>query len=341
MSFDFARSGHNYGSPFDGGYGGDHGGGHDGYGGYGGGYGGYGPYGGGYGGYGGGYGGYGPHGGGYGGYDGYDPAQSPWLAPATVTYGNGATGYAFPQMEALGGRLPPVPGGAATESANGSFLSHLIPSSARIGLRRGVATEEDGDDGTTWLPPVFSNEISSPQGPYYAVEGGLGWNGNGTSTDLALRMTLASGDEEHAGGGIAYQAELSQRIRRGPVWLAASLQGAFSRSEQPSHVDSELYAAASVYASYTLDWLTFHALAYGVRQQTRYSEGEPYASSYGNLQLGAQMTFDEYLPAAWRRSKAPPYLRLRGYYERIYAGDAYVAGLTDSAGMILVGGVRF
>ena len=153
---------------------------------------------------------------------------------------------------------------------------------------------------------------------------------------------LATGDDKsHAAGGISYQAELSHQIRHGPFSVGASVDGTFSRFEQPSEVASELYATASVYGSYALDWLSFDARAYGVLQETAYSDGEPYGSTYANLQLGAQVTLDRMLPAAWQRAEAPPYLRLRGYVERNYSDNAYEQGLTGSAGVILFGGVRF
>jgi hypothetical protein len=309
LSFDFDQSGHHYSS---------------------GGYGGYGGY-------------YGAPYGGYGGASGgYDPASEfPWLAPGGPLPG-GAPGYPYYPQPSMAG-LPLAPAAIDAQGKDKrSLLAGLLPSSARIGLRQGVASEEDGDDGLDGLPPIFTNSLSEPLGPYYAVEGGLGWRGAAGSTDLSLRVTLATGDERsHAAGGISYEAGVSHQIQTGPLSLGASLDGSISRFEQPSEVDSELYATASLYGSYVLGWLTFDARAYGVLQETAYADAEPYASTYANIQLGAQMTLDPMLPAAWRRTEAPPYLRLRGYLERNYAENAYASGLTGSAGVILFGGMRF
>jgi hypothetical protein len=153
----------------------------------------------------------------------------------------------------------------------------------------------------------------------------------------------APGDEDrYAAGGISYEARLSHHVQSGRVGLGASVEGSLSRFDQPSEIDSELYATASLYGAYTLRWLTFDGRAYGSLQKTRYSDGsDPYASSYANLQLGAQVTLDGLLPAVWRRTEAPPYLRLRGYVERSYTTSSYDPGLTGSAGLILFSGFRF
>jgi len=311
LSFDFDQSGHHYDGPSSTGY----------Y--YGGPYGA--PYGGAYG----------------GGYGRYDPSSEfPWLAPGAVPLPGALSGYGFPQPGSVGHPLGPAGGGASKES---SFLSQLLPSTARIGLRQGVATEESGDDGLGGLPPAFSNSLSAPLGPYYALEGGLGWNGEASSTDLSFRLTLASGDaERYAAGGISYEAELSERIQLGPLALGASIEGTLSRFDQPSEVETEIYASATAYASYSIDWLSFDAQAYGAHQQTRYADGsDPYASDYANLQLGAQVTLDRMLPAAWLRAEAPPYLRLRGYYDFGYSASAYETLAAGSAGVIFFGGMRF
>jgi hypothetical protein len=271
---------------------------------------------------------------------GYFPAgEFPWLAPGLIASSHSPVpGYAVPQPGSVG--VAP----ATVQTDPSSLVSRLLPSTARVGLRRGIAREDSGDDGLDGLPSIFSNELSAPQGPYYAIEGGLGWVGaSGSSTDLSLRVTVASGDEDrYAAGGISYEAELSQRFRRGPLGLGASIEGTLSRFDQPSEVDTEIYATASVYASYSIDRLSFDAQAYGTHQQTRYADGsDPYASDYANLQLGAQATLDRMLPAAWLRAEAPPYLRLRGYYEFGYSASAYDTLASGSAGVILFGGFLF
>lgn len=273
-------------------------------------------------------------------------ATAAGAAPATATGsapGNGlpAPGSPAAALDATGQRPP----SRAAAKADGDLFDDLLPSSVRLGVRRGRMTQKTGDDGLPdYIPVYLFNNLQSPMGPFVGAEFGMSWNGKAGATDLALRVTRANGDERlQAAGGISYEFDLSHNLSRPPFSLTASLNGALSRFDPGSAVLEERYLYGSLAASYRNSWLTLQARLNGVQQRTVHADGEPpIPYLYATAELSAELTLDQLLFADWdREKKAPPYLRVRGYVARQVPALSYGALSANSQGFMVVGGARF